>query len=167
MENLVELVAKDCPRDRESLAMLVGPGSTYEFNLVDTACEAQTSCNAYNVSQVLDLLALSVASPVVLRLAGVCCLKPNACGRAGVCSPSKLYCTLFRYGEMLTRPQIRLSDVFILDCRGLIDCDGLQVAPDSLMLLKSHGHGSFGSIQLMSRALALRLLKFYPTIYSI
>jgi len=53
-----------------------------------------------------------------------------------------------------------------LDCAQLFDARGVSIASSSLMLLNVRGHGTSGSIQLVSRSLGERLLRFYPSIYS-
>jgi len=154
-------------RTHACLAWVMGAGSVVDVTLVDVDGQPGEACDLFEVSQQLDLAEVTASAPLTFRL------KAAAGGRGrgwqgvvGFYPFGEYRFTLIRYGLIRLGSSLRLADIMTLDCRELWDARGLPIAPASLMLLNVRGHGTYGSIQLVSRSLGERLLGSYPDIYS-
>lgn len=152
---------------RVALAWVMGPGSVVDFTLADVDALPGRGCDLYEVTQQLDLSCVTASNPISFHL------KCPHGGRdrgwsvvAGFYPFDEHRFTLIRYASLRVEPGAKLADILVLDCAALRDARGAPISNDSLMLLRFHGHGSSGSIQLVSRSLGLRLLESYPSIYS-
>jgi len=154
-------------RCQSCLAYVLGDGSVLNFELVEANREPGFGYDIIEVSQCLDLSA--VVAPAKVRL---CLRSGHAVRHLGVrvvdgYFPANDYrFTLIRYGALRLSVRARLASLFDLDCAQLFDARGVPIASESLMLLNVRSYGSSGSIQLVSRGLGERLLRFYPSIYS-
>jgi hypothetical protein len=150
-----------------SLAWVMGAGSVIDFTLVDVDALPGEGCDHFEVRQHLDFTDVTFARPVTFRLRSAVG-HPDGYGQGvvGFCPLGEYRFTLIRYGAIRFGAYVRLSDVLVLDCTALRDAKGEPIARESLMLLRVRGHGAWGSIQLVSRSLGLRLLHAYPSIYS-
>lgn len=153
-------------RGHTSLAWVMGAGSVIDFSLADVDALPGEGCDLYEVRQHLDLTDVTIARPVTFRL-----ISPSsgalrgAMGVVGFYPFGEYRFTLIRYGAIRLGTYAKLADILVLDC-SLCDARGVPIPAQSLMLLRVRGHGSSGSIQLVSRSLGLRLLESYPSIYS-
>lgn len=153
-------------RGHTSLAWVMGAGSVIDFSLADVDALPGEGCDLYEVRQHLDFTDVTIARPVTFRL-----ISPSsgalrgAMGVVGFYPFGEYRFTLIRYGAIRFGTYAKLADILVLDC-SLCDARGVPIPAQSLMLLRVRGHGSSGSIQLVSRSLGLRLLESYPSIYS-
>lgn len=154
-------------RYQSCLACVLGNDSALSFELADAEAPAGVGYDVIEVRQCLDLSSVSGAARV-----RICLRSGHATEALGVMGVAGYYLfgeyrfTLIRYGALRHRAQASLASLFVLDCSQLFDARGVVIAPESLLLLNVRGHGTSGSIQLVSRGLGLRLLKSYPSIYS-
>jgi len=154
-------------RCHSSLVCVLGENSALHFEITKVDWQVGLGCDFMEVRQYLDLSETSVSARVRLYLrSGYLTSNVGTIGVSGYHRFGEYRFTLIRYSALTMARQVRLGDLFDLDCSQLFDAYGLPVAADSLMLLKACGHGTSGSIQLVSRSLGLRLLKSYPSIYS-
>jgi hypothetical protein len=154
-------------RCQSYLACVLGNDSALNFDLVEADGQPGVAYDVIEVRQCLDLSAVALDAKVRI------CLRSGSFGSSlGVLGVLGYYpfgeyrFTIIRYGALRLRSHARLADLLALDCTQLFDARGVSIASDSLMLLNVRGHGTSGSIQLVSRSLGLRLLKSYPSIYS-
>lgn len=160
-------VSPERRRYQSCLACVLGNGSALSFELADAEAPVGVGYDVIEVRQCLDLSEVTEAAKVRLSLRS-----GHAVDALGVPSVAGYYpfgeyrFTLIRYGALRHREQARLASLIALDCSQLFDARGVSIAPESLMLQNVRGHGTSGSIQLVSRSLGLRLLKSYPSIYS-
>jgi hypothetical protein len=154
-------------RYQSYLACVLGNDSSLGFDLVDAEGQAGEGYDVIEVRQCLDLSAVSGTPKVRICLrSGPFNSSSGIPGISGYYPFGEYRFTLIRYGALRLGNRPRLSDLFELDCAQLFDARGVSITSDSLLLLNVRGHGTSGSIQLVSRSLGLRLLKSYPTIYS-
>lgn len=141
------------------LAWMLGPGSVVHVEVrAGRPGESSGGCEWTEVDQLLDLSAASDADRVCLRLTGDF-VPWQSSDRA------ERRLTLIRYASMRMNAGVKLGDLFYLDCSGLRECSQDASAPHAWMLLNARGHGTSGSIQLVSRSLGERLLESFPSIY--
>jgi hypothetical protein len=154
-------------RGHASLAWVMGAGSVIDFSLADVDALPGEGCDLYEVRQHLDLTDVTLARPVIFRLSslGGGALRGSR-GVVGFYPFGEYRFTLIRYGAICFASYSKLADILVLDCSSLCDACGVPIPAQSLILLRVRGHGSSGSIQLVSRSLGLRLLESYPSIYS-
>lgn len=158
----------DCVGRRVSLAWVMGAASVVDFTLADVDALPGKGCDLYEVTQQLDLSDVTPARPVRFRLKSPGVGQPqNWSVVVGFYPFGEYRFTLIRYASLRVGACAKLADILVLDCTALRDARGAPISNDSLMLLRFHGHGSSGSIQLVSRSLGLRLLQSYPSIYSL
>jgi hypothetical protein len=149
------------------LACVLGNDSVLHFELLEADGHPGAAYDVIEVRQCLDLSAVSREAKVRICLRS----RPfgNSQGGVGVLGfyPFGEYrFTIIRYGALRLRSGVNVADLLALDCAQLFDARGVSIASSSLMLLNVRGHGTSGSIQLVSRSLGERLLRFYPSIYS-
>ncbi len=155
-------------RYQSCLACVLGNDSALNFELVEAEGQAGVGYDVVEVRQCLDLSAVSGAARVRLCLrSGHVTEALGVMGVAGYYPFGEYRFTLIRYGTLRHREQASLASLFDLDCTQLFDARGVAIAPESLLLLNVRGHGTSGSIQLVSRSLGERLLRSYPLIYSL
>jgi len=160
-------VSPERRRYQSCLACVLGNGSAWSFELADAEAPAGVGYDVIEVRQCLDLSEATEAAKVRLGLrSGHAVDALGVPGVAGYFPFNEYRFTLIRYGALRLRGQPRLASLFDLDCTQLFDARGVAIAPESLLLLNVRGHGTSGSIQLVSRGLGERLLRFYPSIYS-
>lgn len=138
---------------------MLGPGSVLHVGLPVDPGSAEVGEELIEVEQLLDLSAASGAARVRLQLSG---------GFA-VYDPLRLLdfrLTLIRYGALRMDPSVGLGELFEIDCTILTGGRPDRVESAAWMLLNAHGHGTSGSIQLVSRPLGERLLRAFPSVYS-
>lgn len=154
-------------RYQSYLACVLGNDSALGFDLVDADGQAGEGYDVIEVRQCLDLSVVSGTARVRICLrSGHATEALGVMGVAGYYPFGEYRFTLIRYGALRHREQASLASLFALDCAQLFDARGVVIAPESLLLLNVRGHGTSGSIQLISRSLGLRLLKSYPSIYA-
>ena len=154
-------------RCQSSLVCVLGENSALHFEIAKVDWHVGSGYDFMEVRQFLDLSATSVSARVRLYLrSGYLNSNVGSIGVSGYHPLGEYRFTLIRYSALTMASQARFGDLSDLDCSQLFDAYGLPVAADTLMLLKACGHGTSGSIQLVSRDLGLRLLKSYPSIYS-
>ena len=155
-------------RYQSCLACVLGNDSALNFELVKAEGQAGVGYDVVEVRQCLDLSAVSGTARVRLCLrSGHVTEALDVMGVAGYYPFGEYRFTLIRYGALRHREQASLASLFELDCTQLFDARGVAIAPESLLLLNVRGHGTSGSIQLVSRRLGERLLRSYPLIYSL
>lgn len=160
-------VSPERRRYQSCLACVLGNGSAWSFELADAEAPAGVGYDVIEVRQCLYLSEVTEAARVRLGLrSGHVIEALGVMGVAGFFPFNEYRLTLIRYGELRLRGQPRLASLFDLDCTQLFDARGVSIAPESLLLLNARGHGTSGSIQLVSRGLGERLLRSYPSIYS-
>lgn len=160
-------VSPEHRRYQSCLACVLGNGSALSFELADAEAPAGVGYDVIEVRQCLDLSEVTKAARVRLRLrSGHVIEALGVTGVAGFFPFNEYRFTLIRYGALRLWGRTRLASLFALDCTQLFDARGVVIAPESFLLLNVRGHGTSGSIQLVSRGLGLRLLKSYPSIYS-
>ena len=150
-----------------SLVWVMGPGSVIDFTLVDVDALPGEGCDLFEIRQHLDFTDVTFARPVTVRLRSLADHREGGGkGIAGFYPEGEYRFTLIRYGAIHFCAYVKLADILVLDCAGLLDAKGAPIPRESLMLLRVRGHRAWGSIQLVSRSLGLRLLRAYPSIYS-
>lgn len=155
-------------RYQSCLACVLGTDSILNFEIAEAEGQAGVGYDIVEVRQCLDLSAVSGTGRVRLCLrSGHATEAMGVMGVAGYYPFGEYRFTLIRYGALRHREQASLASFFDLDCSQLYDARGVVIAPESLLLLNVRGHGTSGSIQLVSRSLGLRLLKSYPSIHSV
>lgn len=160
-------VSREPPRCQSCLAYVLGEGSALNFELVDAEAPAGVGYDILEVRQCLDLSQVTESTPVRLSLrSGKMAEALDIRVVAGYYPPNEYRFTLVRYGALRLRWRLGLASLYTLDCSQLFDAHGVAIAPEALMLLNVQGHGTSGSIQLVSRRLGERLLRFYPSVYS-
>ena len=161
-------VSPERRRYQSYLACVLGNGSAWSFELADAEAPAGVGYDVIEVRQCLDLSVVEESTRVRLCLwSGHVIEALGVTGVAGFFPFNEYRFTLIRYGALRLRGQPRLASLFDLDCTQLFDARGVAIAPESLLLLNVRGHGTSGSIQLVSRSLGERLLRSYPLIYSL
>lgn len=136
---------------------MLGSGSVQHFSIVSAGPGRAQVDSLIEVEQVLDL---SAATP-----SGRACLRIKGEGGGVTYCTKEFRVTLSRYGALRVATGVRLGDLVGLDCDSLFDENGAPMSSSSLMLLFARGHGTSGSIQLVSRSLGERLLRAFPSIY--
>jgi len=160
-------VSPERRRCQSCLVYVLGNDSALNFELVEADGRAGVGYDIIEVRQCLDLSAVTESAKVRLCLrSGHAIEALDVKGIAGYFPFNEYRFTLIRYGALRLRGRIRLASLFALDCAQLFDARGVPIASESLMLLNVRGHGTSGSIQLVSRGLGERLLRSYPSIYS-
>ena len=154
-------------RCQSCLASVLGNDSALNFELIEADGQPGVGYDVLEVRQCLDLSAVSGTAKVRICLrSGYFSSSLGVIGVLGYYPFGEYRFTIIRYGALRLRSHARLADLMALDCTQLFDARGVSIASDSLMLLNVRGHGTSGSIQLVSCSLGLRLLKSYPSIYS-
>lgn len=152
---------------RQVLSLITGPASTLTFEIRDAACSEGSGHSSYEVRQLLDLSGLSSAAPATLRIQSASSACPTYFERTpGFFVFDEYRFILIRFGAILLPVDTPLAELFKIDQQGFYDARGLPVAPGGFCLIRMHGHGGSGSIQLVSRPLAERLVQAYPNLYS-
>lgn len=120
---------------------------------------AEVSDELVEVEQLLDLSAASPEHRVRLRLSG-----PSDAADPLLWVDCRL--TIIRYGALRMDASVGLGALFEIDCLLLTGGRPDRIESSAWMLLNARGHGTSGSIQLVSRPLGERLLRAFPSVYS-
>lgn len=136
---------------------MLGPSSILNVAIQGRADGLGAYVQTTDVEQVLDLSPASASARISLRLSGLC--------PYGMFEGSDFRVTLIRFGAMRTEPDAAVGSLFALESSALVDALGMPVPSQQLMVLMARGHGTSGSIQLVSRSLGERLLRAFPSIY--
>lgn len=160
-------VSRERRRSQPYLACVLGSDSTLNFELLQADGQAGVDYDIIEVRQCLDLSGVTESAKVRLSLrSGHVIDAMGVKGVAGFFPFNEYRFTLIRYGALRLRGQPCLASLFDLDCTQLFDARGEAIASETLVLLNVRGHGTSGSIQLVSCGLGERLVRSYPSIYS-
>ena len=144
---------------RARMAWLIGPGSTVDFELrSEKACPC-FSCDCIDVDVLFDLSGIHTDKPAIFKLHG----EARECSMTAL---ESLRLPLVRYGSVARGGCTPISKLIQLDVSELRIAVGNHWGQGSLVLINAQGHGGSGSIQLLTRPTADRMLKAFPRLYS-
>jgi hypothetical protein len=138
---------------------MLGPSSILHVTLPACLGLVHAANELTEVEQLLDLSAASAKERVCLRLSGALSAVDHA-------RMSECRLTIIRYGALRMESSVVLGDLFEIDDSLLMDGSAGRDGSTAWMLLNARGHGTSGSIQLVSRPLGARLLRAFPSVYS-
>ena len=137
---------------------MLGPGSVLQVGLPVGLDSCEPVHELVEVEQLLDLSAATAEQRVRLRLSG-----PT--GPLDLLMGVDYRVTVIRYGALRKDPSVGFGELFDIDCMHPAGGWPERLGSSVWMLLNARGHGTSGSIQLVSRPLGERLLASFPSVY--